>query len=177
MLPDIPGIEHAIASDDVFFLERLPERIVVVGGGYIAVELAGVFAGLGVEVTQLYRGPLFLRGFDDDIRLALADEMRKRGVDLRFEANVAAIERTANGGGGRGGIRAVLAGMGAAAEGGSGDPEVLEADLILYATGRRPNNRGARARERRSVDRPRTERCSSMPGRGPTSNTSGPSAT
>ena len=145
VLPDIPGIEHAIRSDDVFYLERLPERIVVVGGGYIAVELAGVFAGLGVEVTQLYRGPLFLRGFDDDIRRALADEMRKRGVDLRFGANVEAIERTADGAGGRGGIRAVLAGgggSGSAREVGSGDLETLEADLILYATGRRPNTVG-----------------------------------
>ena len=142
VLPDIPGIEHAIRSDDVFYLDRLPERLIVVGGGYIAVELAGVFAGLGVEVTQLYRGPLFLRGFDDDIRRALAGEMRKRGVDLRFNANVAAIERTANGGGGGGGIRAVLAGPGAAGEGGSGDPVTLDADLILYATGRRPNTAG-----------------------------------
>lgn len=142
VLPDIPGIEHAIRSDDVFFLERLPERLVVVGGGYIAVELAGVFAGLGVAVTQLYRGPLFLRGFDNDIRRALAEEMRKRGVDLRFNANVAAIERTANGAGGNAGIRAVLAGAGAAGEAGSGGAESLDADLILYATGRRPNTDG-----------------------------------
>ena len=142
VLPDIPGIEHAIRSDDVFFLERLPERLVVVGGGYIAVELACVFAGLGVAVTQLYRGPLFLRGFDNDIRRALAEEMRKRGVDLRFNANVAAIERTANGAGGNAGIRAVLAGAGAAGEAGSGGAESLDADLILYATGRRPNTDG-----------------------------------
>ena len=141
VLPDIPGIEHAIRSDDVFYLERLPERIVVVGGGYIAVELAGVFGGLGVEVTQLYRGPLFLRGFDDDIRRALADEMRERGIDLRFNASVAAIERTSGGGEGRGGIRAVPAG----AEGvgaGAREAEMLDADLILYATGRRPNTTG-----------------------------------
>ena len=143
-LPDIPGIEHAIRSDDVFYLERLPERLIVVGGGYIAVELAGVFAGLGVEVAQLYRGPLFLRGFDDDIRRALAEEMRKRGVDLRFDTNVAAIERTSNGAEGRSGIRAVLAGRGgpAAGTGGGGDPETLDADLILYATGRHPNTAG-----------------------------------
>ena len=143
-LPDIPGIEHAIRSDDVFYLDRLPERLIVVGGGYIAVELAGVFAGLGVEVTQLYRGPLFLRGFDDDIRTALAEEMRKRGVDLRFDTNVAAIERRSNGGPARGGIRAVLARPGAPAAGaaeGAG-AETLEADLILYATGRHPNTAG-----------------------------------
>lgn len=143
-LPGIPGIEHAIRSDDVFYLDRLPERLIVVGGGYIAVELAGVFAGLGVEVTQLYRGPLFLRGFDDDIRTALAEEMRKRGIDLRFDTNVAAIERRSNGDPARGGIRAVLAGRGAPA---AGAPEgagaaALEADLILYATGRHPNTVG-----------------------------------
>ena len=145
-LPDLPGIEHAIRSDDVFYLERLPERLIVVGGGYIAVELAGVFAGLGVEVTQLYRGPLFLRGFDDDIRSALAEEMRKRGVDLRFNANVAAIERTANRGPSGGGIRAMLAGGGAdGGDGGTGTAagaKTLEADLILYATGRHPNTAG-----------------------------------
>ena len=143
-LPDIPGIEHAIRSDDVFYLDRLPERLIVVGGGYIAVELAGVFAGLGVEVTQLYRGPLFLRGFDDDIRRALAEEMRKRRVDLRFDTNVAAIERTGNAGEGPSGVRAILEAPG----GGRGAPDpdagtrTLEADLILYATGRHPNTAG-----------------------------------
>ncbi len=148
-LPDIPGIEHAIRSDDVFYLERLPERLIVVGGGYIAVELAGVFAGLGVEVTQLYRGPLFLRGFDDDIRRGLAEEMRKRGVALRFDTNVAAIERVANGGsgGGGGGVRARLAAGGgrggpAGVSGPGGETGTVDADLILYATGRHPNTAG-----------------------------------
>ena len=142
-LPDIPGIEHAIRSDDVFYLETLPKRLIVVGGGYIAVELAGVFAGLGVEVTQLYRGPLFLRGFDDDIRRALADEMRKRGVDLRFDTNVAAIERTANGRAAGGGVRARLAaGGGRAGSGPGAEAGSLDADLILYATGRQPNTAG-----------------------------------
>ena len=144
-LPDIPGIEHAIRSDDVFYLDRLPERLIVVGGGYIAVELAGVFAGLGVEVTQLYRGPLFLRGFDDDIRRGLAEEMRKRGVDLRFDTNVAAIERVANGGPAGGGVRARLAAGGGGGHGGPGpgaEAETLDADLILYATGRHPNTAG-----------------------------------
>ena len=143
-LPDIPGIEHAIRSDDVFYLERLPERLIVVGGGYIAVELAGVFAGLGVEVTQLYRGPLFLRGFDDDIRRGLAEEMRKRGVDLRFDTNVAAIERVADVGAAGGGVRArLVAGGGSADAAGPGaEAETLDADLILYATGRHPNTAG-----------------------------------
>ncbi len=144
-LPDIPGIEHAIRSDDVFHLERLPERLIVVGGGYIAVELAGVFAGLGVEVTQIYRGPLFLRGFDDDIRRGLAEEMRRRGVGLRFDTNVVAIERVADGGPAGGGVRAWLAagGGGGGPDPGSGaEAETLDADLILYATGRHPNTAG-----------------------------------
>ena len=152
-LPGVPGIEHAIRSDDVFYLDRLPERLIVVGGGYIAVELAGVFAGLGVEVTQLYRGPLFLRGFDDDIRRALAEEMRKRGIDLRFDANVAAIERMAKGRPAGGGVRVVLAADGSGGGEGDGDgaagtaigaggAETLEADHILYATGRHPNTAG-----------------------------------
>ena len=68
VVPDIPGKEHAITSNEVFYLEKLPEKILIVGGGYIAVEFAGIFNGLGVEVTQLYRGPVFLRGFDDDVR-------------------------------------------------------------------------------------------------------------
>ena len=162
VLPSIPGIEHAIRSDDVFYLDRLPERMIVVGGGYVAVEFAGVFAGLGVDVVQLYRGPLFLRGFDDDVRSALADEMRKRGIDLRFDTRVTSIERTSSGG-----VRAALSTTGAGGAGnagssgraggpgssgadgnagraaGAGDAEErLEADLILYATGRRPNTAG-----------------------------------
>ena len=153
-LPDIPGIEHAIRSDDVFYLDRLPARLIVVGGGYIAVELAGVFAGLGVEVIQIYRGPLFLRGFDDDIRTALAEEMRKRGVELRFDTNVTAIERVASGGpAGGGGVRARLAAGGAgpgpgpdSSSGPDSGPgaaaQTLDADLILYATGRHPNTAG-----------------------------------
>ncbi|MCE2390893.1 MAG: glutathione-disulfide reductase [Proteobacteria bacterium] len=119
--PDIPGIEHAISSNEAFHLDRLPERAIIVGGGYIAVEFAGIFHGLGVRTTQLYRGSLFLRGFDDDVRETLADEMRKRGIDLRFEARVERIER------GPDGLVAILA-----------DGEALEADRILYATGRRP---------------------------------------
>jgi glutathione reductase (NADPH) len=122
VMPRIPGIEHAISSNEAFHLKELPERVIVVGGGYIAVEFAGIFHGLGARVTQLYRGPLFLRGFDDDVRKALADEMRKTGIDLRFDANVTAIERA-----GDGTLRATLA-----------DGASLHADAILYATGRAP---------------------------------------
>ena len=123
-VPAIPGAEHAITSNEVFHLKELPRRIVIVGGGYIAVEFAGIFHGLGVEVTQLYRGPLFLRGFDGDVRAHLADEMRGQGIDLRFDAHVASLERSDDG------VRAVL-----------GDGSVLEADQVLYATGRQANTR------------------------------------
>ena len=96
-IPEFPGSELAISSNEVFDLDHFPERLVVVGGGYIAVEFAGIFNGLGAQVTQLYRGPLFLRGFDDDIREQAASEIRKTGIDLRFETQVRAIRR---GGGG-----------------------------------------------------------------------------
>jgi glutathione reductase (NADPH) len=124
-LPAIPGIEHAITSNEAFFLDRVPETTVIVGGGYIAVEFAGILHGLGARVTQLYRGPLFLRGFDDDLRSALAAEMRRKGIDLRFQANPARLEPTA------GGVRVVLE-----------DGGVLEAEKVLYATGRRPLTAG-----------------------------------
>ena len=71
----------------------LPERVIIVGGGYIGVEFAGIFHGLGAHTTQLYRGELFLRGFDDDIRTTLAEEMKKRGIDLRFAVDITKIEK------------------------------------------------------------------------------------
>jgi len=120
-VPDIPGAEHAITSNEFFRMETLPRRAVVVGGGYIAVEVSGIFHGMGCEVTQLYRGPLFLRGFDGDVRQALAEEMRKKDVDVRFEANPARIEK------GETGLTVTLE-----------DGSSLEADVVLYATGRLP---------------------------------------
>jgi glutathione reductase (NADPH) len=90
---DIPGGEHAVVSDDMFALPHLPPTALVIGGGYIAVEFAHILSGLGVRVELMYRGPLFLRGFDDDIRAALAHEMRAQGIDLRFDTNATAIER------------------------------------------------------------------------------------
>ena len=120
-VPDIPGKEHAITSNEAFFLEELPKRILIVGGGYIAVEFAGIFHGLGAEVRQIYRGPLFLRGFDDDVRGFLAGEICKKGVDVRFNADIARIEKTADG------LRAELK-----------DGSELTADSIMYATGRKP---------------------------------------
>jgi glutathione reductase (NADPH) len=121
----IPGAECGITSDDVFHLEKQPEKIIITGGGYIAVEFAGIFDGLGTEVVLNYRGPLFLRGFDDDVRTTLAEEMRKRGVDLLFNTVIELIER-------RGGRFAATLNTG----------EVLEADQLLCATGRVPNTSG-----------------------------------
>ncbi len=120
-VPDVPGVEHAITSNEVFYLEEQPRRVLIVGGGYIAVEFAGIFHGLGTQVTQIYRGPLFLRGFDDDVRAHLAREMRKKNVDLRFDTNVTSIEKTA------GGLKVVLT-----------DGSEVEVDQVLYATGRNP---------------------------------------
>ncbi|MCH9672060.1 MAG: glutathione-disulfide reductase [Gammaproteobacteria bacterium] len=125
-LPQIPGIEHAFDSNDVFYLKDFPKRCLIVGGGYIAVEFAGVFNGLGANVTQTYRGPMFLRGFDDDVRHALAEEMGKRGVDLRFNANVSRIDAV------DGGLRAELVDSQGAVSGS------VDADAIIYAIGRRP---------------------------------------
>jgi glutathione reductase (NADPH) len=120
-VPEIPGSEHAMTSNEMFFLDELPRKAIIVGGGYIAVEFACIFHGLGVDVTQLYRGPLFLRGFDGDVRNHLAEEVRGRGIDLRFDTNATAIEKTTSG------IRATLT-----------DGSTLDADLILFATGRHP---------------------------------------
>jgi glutathione reductase (NADPH) len=118
-VPKFPGSEHAITSNEAFFLADLPSRVIIVGGGYIGVEFAGIFHGLGTQTTQLYRGELFLRGFDDDIRKTLADEMRKRGIDLRFNADIAKIDKSGTT------LRATLV-----------DGSKLDADQILYATGR-----------------------------------------
>jgi glutathione reductase (NADPH) len=96
-LPQIPGVELAISSNEAFHLPSLPQRILIVGGGYIGVEFAGIFHGLGARVVQVHRGQLFLRGFDDDLRAALAAEMGKRGIELHFNTLVTRIRRTANG--------------------------------------------------------------------------------
>jgi len=95
--PDLPGAEHAITSDEAFHLETLPKSILIVGGGYIAVEFAGIFAGLGSEVTLLYRGPNILRGFDEDVRLHLSAEMEKRGIKIVLACEHTRIEKTDGG--------------------------------------------------------------------------------
>ncbi|MEP2829394.1 glutathione-disulfide reductase [Parvibaculum sp.] len=124
-LPDIPGIEHAITSNEAFHLEELPRRVVVVGGGYIAVEFAGIFNGLGVETMQLYRGPLFMRGFDDDLRDLLSEEMTKKGIDLRMNSDIVAIEKK------DGELHLKL-----------NDGDTISTDCVMYATGRAPNTKG-----------------------------------
>jgi glutathione reductase (NADPH) len=121
MLPKIPGVEHAISSNEAFYLTELPQRVIIVGGGYIGVEFAGIFHGLGAQTTQLYRGNLFLRGFDVDIRKTLAEEMPKRGIALRFNTDITRIERSSDG------LKATLT-----------DGSVVAAEQILYATGRVP---------------------------------------
>ncbi len=123
-LPEIPGIEHVITSNEALHLDEQPRRIVVVGGGYIAVEFAGIFNGLGSQVTQLYRGPQILRGFDDDVRATLAQEIRKKGIDLWVESDVASIEKSGDE------LQLTLT-----------DGTSLETDAVLYATGRVPNSR------------------------------------
>jgi glutathione reductase (NADPH) len=124
-LPPIPGIEHAISSNEAFHLDDMPERPIIVGGGYIGVEFAGILHGLGARVTQLHRGPLFLRGFDDDVREHLASELRGQGIDLRFDAEVVKIENA-----GDGALRATLA-----------NGTAVEGDAVLFATGRHPHTR------------------------------------
>jgi len=89
--PDIDGADNMIVSDDAFYLDELPNHIVIYGGGYIAVEFAHIFHGLGAKVTLVYRGDLFLRGFDDDIRAHLCDEMQKQGIDLRFNVTIESV--------------------------------------------------------------------------------------
>ncbi|WP_314020202.1 glutathione-disulfide reductase [Stutzerimonas degradans] len=121
-VPDIPGREHAITSNEAFYLEALPRRVLVVGGGYIAVEFASIFHGCGAQTSLLYRGELFLRGFDGSLRDHLKDELIKKGVDLQFNADIARIDRQTDGS-----LLATLK-----------DGRTLEADCIFYATGRRP---------------------------------------
>src|SRR6476619_7660073 len=95
--PKIPGIEYAISSNEAFHLAKLPRRIVIQGGGYIAVEFASIFAGLGSEVTLVYRGENILRGFDDDVREHLRSEMERRGINVVCKRIVEAVEQVDHG--------------------------------------------------------------------------------
>ena len=123
VLPDIPGIEHAISSNEMFLLKTLPKRILIVGGGYIACEFAGIMNGLGVATTQFYRGEQILRGFDDEVRNHLAAQMLLRGVDLRLNVNVVSIEKTEKG--------LLVA---------DSNGETATFDQVMFATGRRANS-------------------------------------
>jgi len=124
-VPDIPGIEHSITSNEAFDLEELPPRVAVIGGGFIACEFAGIFNGLGSKVIQLYRGDAVLRGFDQDVRRVVGSELQKKGVNLMLETDVESILETDSG------LELTLRGG-----------ETLEVDQVMYATGRVPNVRG-----------------------------------
>jgi glutathione reductase (NADPH) len=124
--PDVPGAEHAITSNEAFHLAELPESILIVGGGYIAVEFAGIFGGLGARTTLVYRGEKVLRGFDDDLRDGLMEEMGRRGIDVRVNADPASIARTSDGG--------YLVSL--------EDGSLVEAGCVMFATGRSPNTAG-----------------------------------
>jgi glutathione reductase (NADPH) len=124
-LPELPGIEHAISSDDVFHLEAQPDRVAVIGGGFIACEFAGIFNGMGSKVIQIYRGDALLRGFDSDVRRVVTAELRNKGITVRLETDVKELAKSDSG------IEVVME-----------DGEVMTVDQVLYATGRVPNVRG-----------------------------------
>ncbi|MDP2085630.1 MAG: glutathione-disulfide reductase [Gemmobacter sp.] len=124
-VPDVPGADLALTSNDIFKLDALPSSILIVGGGYIASEFACVLNGLGVRVTQYYRGAQILRGFDDEARGHVADAMRASGIDIHCGTDVLRMDRAADG------IRV---------EATNGTDRTFGA--VLYATGRRPNSAG-----------------------------------
>ncbi|MBU2572178.1 MAG: glutathione-disulfide reductase [Gammaproteobacteria bacterium] len=124
-IPDFPGNEHVADSDDMFALDKLPKRLLIVGGGYIAVEFASIMHGMGVNTTLCYRGEQILRGFDHDVRAFADQEMRKKGIDILLNTNIQSVTRTESG-----------------YEAHTDRNQIVEADLILYATGRKPNTAG-----------------------------------
>lgn len=118
--PDVPGRDLILSSNEMFYLPQLPREAVIWGGGYIAVEFAGILAGLGVDTTLIYRGELFLRGFDDDVRRFLVTELEKKGIRLRFNTNITSVEESGNG------FAVSLS-----------DGSIMETGLVMAATGRR----------------------------------------
>ena len=124
-VPHFKGREHVVTSNEMFDLDPFPKRLLVVGGGYIACEFASIFNGLGAKVTQLYRGELVLRGFDDEVRAFLSAEMVKAGVNLRLGCDVVSVSRADDG------MHVTI-----------NSGEVIVADTVLYATGRIPNVSG-----------------------------------
>ena len=123
--PKIPGLEHAISSNEAFHMPELPRRIVIQGGGYIAVEFACIFAGLGSKVALIYRGENILRGFDDDVREHLRNEMRARGITVTCGHTVVAIEKSGD---------EFITRL--------SDNSAVTADKVMFAIGRRPNVTG-----------------------------------
>ncbi len=124
-MPQIPGIEHVITSNEALDLKHLPKRIVIIGGGYIAVEFAGIFNAAGVEVTQLIRADMILRGFDGDVRAHLSTEMQKKGIAIQHTTRAVRIDKVGDG------YRLM-----------THEGSFIEADLVMYATGRVPNTEG-----------------------------------
>lgn len=124
-MPSIPGIEYAISSNEALELNALPKRMVIVGGGYIAVEFSGIFAGLGVEVTEIIRADNILRGFDIDMRTSLSKEMEKRGITIKSDTEVRSIEK-------HGDIFFLQL----------NDGKSMETECVMYATGRKANTKG-----------------------------------
>ena len=124
-LPDVPGKEHLITSNECFLLDALPASMAIIGAGYIGVEFASIFAGLGVQVTLIYRGEQILRGFDEELRLRLAQALRKRGIDIRLGAAITSIGKN------EAGYRVNFA-----------EGDSVEAGLVMAATGRVPNTVG-----------------------------------
>ena len=125
IIPDIPGAEHALSSNAIFELDALPERAMVVGAGYIALELGSVLEALGVDVTLVHRGKEILRGFDRDLRCHLHDELEAKGMRILLETQVTSLEK-----------------KGDAFEAQLDNGELLETDFPLFAIGRTPNTEG-----------------------------------
>ena len=124
-MPAIPGIEYAITSNEALQLPALPKSMVIVGGGYIAVEFAGIFSGLGVEVTEIIRADKILRGFDIDMRVSLSEEMGKRGIKIKSEAEVLSIKKHQDN------FSLQLK-----------NGENIKTECVMYATGRKANTEG-----------------------------------
>ena len=126
VVPEVKGKEHIITSNEAFYLEDFPKKVTVVGGGYIAVEFAGIFNGFGAETTLVYRGDMFLRGFDESLREFVKLELEKSGIDLRFNTQVQEIRSTDD--------ENTESRYQISLE----DGGILNSDLVMYATGRKP---------------------------------------
>ena len=124
-IPEFPGSEHALSSNEMFFIDALPKSAVVVGGGYIAVEFAGILNGLGVETHLVYRGPRLLKSFDAEMTAKVTEGMAAKGIHIHLPSDVDEITKTADG------LRVALA-----------DKAAIDTQLVLYATGRRANTAG-----------------------------------